>query len=287
MAEAQQQLVDIDPDFEPLSRPRSCTWPLHRPEFSEPGSSNTSSPAPSVKPEQGIVDFINSLSLLEETEDYQEEKRLLNDFHCQDNCVHPQQQHPQQSNPQLTHPQQVPPLPTPASSTSPAAAQRKSSSSRRNAWGNMSYADLITKAIESSPEKRLTLSQIYEWMVKSVPYFKDKGDSNSSAGWKVMALQGQAEVWLKVALEAHMCISTEQFTRFKHTHIYKSIYAHWKHPFDVKCSWKYFIFFYYYKINSKPFKALWKNKVCFNVLFIISSVGLNLTKSRNTFFFFI
>ncbi|XDV54359.1 hypothetical protein PO909_022661 [Leuciscus waleckii] len=184
MAEAQQQLVDIDPDFEPLSRPRSCTWPLHRPEFSEPGSSNTSSPAPSVKQEQGIVDFINSLSLLEETEDYQEEKPvLLNDFHCQDTCVHPQQQHPQQ----------VPPLPAPASSSSPAAAQRKSSSSRRNAWGNMSYADLITKAIESSPEKRLTLSQIYEWMVKSVPYFKDKGDSNSSAGWKVMAHRGQAE----------------------------------------------------------------------------------------------
>ena len=49
----------------------------------------------------------------------------------------------------------------------------------------MSYADLITKAIDSSPEKRLTLSQIYDWMVKSVPYFKDKGDSNSSAGWKV------------------------------------------------------------------------------------------------------
>lgn len=202
MAEPQQQLVDIDPDFEPLSRPRSCTWPLHRPEFSEPGSSNTSSPAPSVKPEQGIVDFINSLSLLEETEVYQEEKPvLLNDFHCQDNCVHPQQQHPQQPNPQLPHPQQVPPLPAPASSSSPAAAQRKSSSSRRNAWGNMSYADLITKAIESSPEKRLTLSQIYEWMVKSVPYFKDKGDSNSSAGWKVMALQGQAQVSLKVALE--------------------------------------------------------------------------------------
>ncbi len=109
MAEPQQLLVDIDPDFEPLSRPRSCTWPLHRPEFSEPGSSNTSSPAPSVKPEQGIVDFINSLSLLEETEDYQEEKPvLLNDFQCQDNCVHPQQQHPQQPNPQLPHTQQVP-----------------------------------------------------------------------------------------------------------------------------------------------------------------------------------
>ena len=61
----------------------------------------------------------------------------------------------------------------------------KKTSSRRNAWGNMSYADLITKAIQSSPEQRLTLSQVYEWMVQNIPYFKDKGDSNSSAGWKV------------------------------------------------------------------------------------------------------
>uniref|UniRef100_A0A8C6THX9 Forkhead box O3 n=1 Tax=Neogobius melanostomus TaxID=47308 RepID=A0A8C6THX9_9GOBI len=65
-----------------------------------------------------------------------------------------------------------------------AAQQLRKSSARRNAWGNYSYADLITQAIESSPEKRLTLSQIYDWMVRSVPYFKDKGDSNSSAGWK-------------------------------------------------------------------------------------------------------
>jgi len=57
--------------------------------------------------------------------------------------------------------------------------------SRRNAWGNLSYADLITKAIESTPDKRLTLSQIYAWMVTNVPFFKDKGDSSSSAGWKV------------------------------------------------------------------------------------------------------
>ncbi|NWR31138.1 FOXO1 protein, partial [Tachuris rubrigastra] len=144
MAEA-PQLVDIDPDFEPLPRPRSCTWPLPRPEFNPP-SSATSSPAPSCggQPEGAAgaaagagaaasgalsADFISNLSLLEESEDF-------------------------------------------------------ASSSRRNAWGNLSYADLITKAIESSPEKRLTLSQIYEWMVKSVPYFKDKGDSNSSAGWK-------------------------------------------------------------------------------------------------------
>lgn len=72
-------------------------------------------------------------------------------------------------------------LPVPTPSSAPA----KKNSSRRNAWGNLSYADLITQAITSSPDKRLTLSQIYEWMVQNVPYFKDKGDSNSSAGWKV------------------------------------------------------------------------------------------------------
>ena len=65
------------------------------------------------------------------------------------------------------------------------SAASKKSSSRRNAWGNLSYADLITQAIMSSPEKRLTLSQVYDWMVQNIPYFKDKGDSNSSAGWKV------------------------------------------------------------------------------------------------------
>ncbi|CAG5128372.1 unnamed protein product [Candidula unifasciata] len=66
----------------------------------------------------------------------------------------------------------------------PLGLTAKKSGSRRNAWGNLSYADLITKAIHSSPEKRLTLSQIYDWMVQNVPYFKDKGDSTSSAGWK-------------------------------------------------------------------------------------------------------
>lgn len=81
----------------------------------------------------------------------------------------------------------------------------KKNSSRRNAWGNMSYADLITQAIQSCADKRLTLSQIYDWMVQNVPYFKDKGDSNSSAGWKVrpylfsflpyIALQSLTELW--------------------------------------------------------------------------------------------
>jgi len=57
-------------------------------------------------------------------------------------------------------------------------------SGRRNPWGNSSYADLITQAIQSVPDRRLTLSQIYEWMVAIVPYFSDRTNSSSSAGWK-------------------------------------------------------------------------------------------------------
>lgn len=57
--------------------------------------------------------------------------------------------------------------------------------SRKNAWGNLSYAELIAKAIENSLDKRLTLSQIYSWMIQYVPYFRDKGDRKSSTGWKV------------------------------------------------------------------------------------------------------
>ncbi|XP_029376005.1 forkhead box protein O1-A-like [Echeneis naucrates] len=192
---AQTQPVEIDPDFEPLSRPRSCTWPLPRPELIDPAGSNTSSPAPSVLQEPGgNPEFISNLGLLEEDyEEYADQKQPAagSDFQCRDgSCVHPRHRHHQRHHhlqqqlpaPQLPPQQQVPP---PAVAPL-GAGQRKSahSSSRRNAWGNMSYADLITKAIDSSPEKRLTLSQIYDWMVKSVPYFKDKGDSNSSAGWK-------------------------------------------------------------------------------------------------------
>ncbi|XP_078513371.1 forkhead box protein O1 isoform X1 [Lissotriton helveticus] len=179
MAEA-PQVVDIDPDFAPLSRPRSCTWPLPRPEVSAaepPPGSCAGSPqgAPGGPPPQASDtyegspgdfsrDFLANLSLLEESEAASGCCGACGGFPC-----------PEPGCPHTPHPapplqQQVPP--------------RKSSSARRNAWGNLSYADLITKAIESSAEKRLTLSQIYDWMVKSVPYFKDKGDSNSSAGWK-------------------------------------------------------------------------------------------------------
>ena len=58
----------------------------------------------------------------------------------------------------------------------------------RNAWGNLSYADLITQAILSSPDKRLTLSEIYDWIVHNIPYFSDKASSPSTAGWKVSLL---------------------------------------------------------------------------------------------------
>jgi len=71
------------------------------------------------------------------------------------------------------------------SASSSVASSSKKPWSRRNAWGSMSYADLIGKAIESTADKRLTLSQIYEWMVQNVPYFHDKGTGSSSTGWKV------------------------------------------------------------------------------------------------------
>ncbi|XP_047579236.1 forkhead box protein O1-like [Lutra lutra] len=200
MAQA-PQVVEIDPDFEPLPRPRSCTWPLPRPEFSQSNSA-TSSPAPSggaaANPDANAglpsasaatvnADFKSNLSLLEEPGDFPQAPGsvvaaatgdLCGDFQSQEaGCLHPAPLPPPPPGPLSQHP------PVPPAATGPLAGQpRKRSSSRHKAWGNLSYADVITKAIESSAEKRLTLSQIYQWMLKSVPYVKDKGDSNSSAG---------------------------------------------------------------------------------------------------------
>ena len=53
---------------------------------------------------------------------------------------------------------------------------------RRNPWGEKSYADLITWAILSSPNKRLTLAEIYNWIKNNIPYFRERADT---AGWKV------------------------------------------------------------------------------------------------------
>jgi len=39
-------------------------------------------------------------------------------------------------------------------------------------------------ALERAPSKQMTLAEIYDWIVANIPFFKDKGDHNSSIGWK-------------------------------------------------------------------------------------------------------
>ena len=58
----------------------------------------------------------------------------------------------------ISAPSNLPPQPESPVNTKYFSGSKKSTT-RRNAWGNMSYADLITQAIMNSPEKRLTLSQ--------------------------------------------------------------------------------------------------------------------------------
>ncbi|XP_069049702.1 forkhead box protein O4 [Lepisosteus oculatus] len=139
-------IAEIDPDFEPQSRPRSCTWPLPRPDIS------------TVK-QEGADGGVSAAA----TPPTEEEK--------------------QEPLPMDSEAEQAV-IPEGGAPAGVGGVTPRKGSSRRNAWGNQSYADLISQAIENSPEKRLTLAQIYDWMVKTVPYFKDKGDSNSSAGWK-------------------------------------------------------------------------------------------------------
>ncbi|KAF3833587.1 hypothetical protein F7725_024791 [Dissostichus mawsoni] len=151
--------VDIDPEFEPHSRSRSCSaWPLLE-DF----------PAGGEDANLGLV------SVKVENEQY----------NVPASCQRAGKKGGAPA--ELQHPTGAP---VPGASALDAAGQlRKAKSSRRNAWGNLSYADLITRAIESTPDKRLTLSQVYDWMVRFVPYFKDKGDSNSSAGWKMLSAE--------------------------------------------------------------------------------------------------
>ena len=58
----------------------------------------------------------------------------------------------------------------------------------KNPWGNLSYSQLIEKAIECSPWKSLSLKEIYSWFTKYVPFFKDKSNYKSTMGWKVSVL---------------------------------------------------------------------------------------------------
>ena len=43
-----------------------------------------------------------------------------------------------------------------------------------------SYANLITFAINSTIKKKMTLNEIYNWICKNFPYYRDAGN-----GWKV------------------------------------------------------------------------------------------------------
>lgn len=60
----------------------------------------------------------------------------------------------------------------------------KSRTQQQNPWGRASYSDLITMAITSTNSNMMTLSDIYSWIVKNVPYFNDKGTYLSVQGWK-------------------------------------------------------------------------------------------------------
>ncbi|KAG7460878.1 hypothetical protein MATL_G00203530 [Megalops atlanticus] len=176
--------VEIDPEFEPQKRPRSCTWPLPRPESSAGKPESTD--ADIIPEEEDDEDesassmAINASGTLSNTSITGDDQNSPNGIAEGINAISAGQENagsPLSSQSPAT-------TGSGASSNGLGSQQPRKSSSRRNAWGNLSYADLITKAIESTPDKRLTLSQIYDWMVRCVPYFKDKGDSNSSAGWK-------------------------------------------------------------------------------------------------------
>nr|AVV64035.1 daf-16 [Anisakis simplex] len=53
-----------------------------------------------------------------------------------------------------------------------------------NPWGEESYSDLIAKALECAPEKRMKLNEIYLWFSTNISYFRDKSSTEEAAGWK-------------------------------------------------------------------------------------------------------
>ncbi|KAL9979098.1 hypothetical protein ACROYT_G016706 [Oculina patagonica] len=76
---------------------------------------------------------------------------------------------------------QFPEMQSPAERHTPVPKPR---SQQSNPWGRASYSDLITMAITSTGNNMMTLSEIYGWIVKNVPYFNDKGTYLSVQGWK-------------------------------------------------------------------------------------------------------
>ena len=85
------------------------------------------------------------------------------------------------------YPQQYAPWAEPLLTTPEVVSQRRRKSSRKpdeleqtNGKPPYSYATLIRYAIQSSPSKKLTLSQIYQWVMERYPYY-----STAGTGWKV------------------------------------------------------------------------------------------------------
>lgn len=99
----------------------------------------------------------------------------------------------QQHDPTAFHHNHGQPTPSPSgsldkSSTTTANTKRQRTPStkdihvEKNTEGKppYSYATLIKYAIENSPNKKLTLSEIYQWVIEHYPYY-----STAGTGWKV------------------------------------------------------------------------------------------------------
>ncbi|CAO4362310.1 unnamed protein product [Caenorhabditis nigoni] len=53
-----------------------------------------------------------------------------------------------------------------------------------NPWGEESYSDIIAKALESAPDGRLKLNEIYQWFSDNILYFRERSSQEEAAGWK-------------------------------------------------------------------------------------------------------
>ncbi|KHN81281.1 Forkhead box protein O [Toxocara canis] len=58
------------------------------------------------------------------------------------------------------------------------------SQKKPNPWGEESYSDLIAKALECAPEKRMKLNEIYQWFSANIAYFRERSSAEEAAGWK-------------------------------------------------------------------------------------------------------
>ena len=176
-------LPEIDLDFEPQQRSRCNTWPAAL--ICSPGGelSPPNAAAAQTADEAGVASFPHTTldSLIEDEGDGPlcgdgVEAQLVESMHESPMTAVPQQDWCMDD-----------------ADGGDEGVPAKKGAIRRNPWGPMSYADLITKAIQSSPDQKLTLSQVYDWFCKNVPYFSDKSETNSSAGWKVRASVANGE----------------------------------------------------------------------------------------------